>query len=92
MTNFLQNSTDYLCKKRMRHVFIRHHLYRQKNFDFLTAFLKKIQKAHTAILQPYAPIYLSPIFDFGLGNDTYAVESLLRLYCTTFRGSCQYFQ
>jgi hypothetical protein len=47
MTNFFQNSADYLCKKRMRHVFIRHHLYRQKNFDFLTAFLKNSKSAHS---------------------------------------------
>ena len=40
-------------------------------------------------MQPYAPILLSPIFYFELGNDTYAVGVLLYFHYSTHGRICQ---
>ena len=69
------------------------YLYRQKKFDFLTPFSKKVLKKHkSAHSYPVAVCAYSLVADIRLellGNNTYAVGVLLCFYYSTCGRICQ---
>lgn len=93
MTNFLQKKHIIFVQTSKRLISALTYTDRKISI-FLHFFEKVLKKRKNAHSYPVAVCAYSLLADIllGLGNDTYAVESLLRLYCTTFRGSCQYFQ